>query len=489
VSRHESAAQKLKRWALDPVAFVKEELHAEPDDWQADALSHFPTVKRLALKAAKGCGKTTLLAWCILNFLCTRPESQIAAISISGDNLRDGLWKELALWMGKSPLLSAAFDWHKERITNKLHPGTWWVSARQWSKSADAQQQSDALAGLHSPYMLFVMDESGSIPQAIAVTAEAVLASGVETKVLQAGNPTQLEGPLYTACTTQRDLWYVVDVTGDPDDPKRASRIDLGWAQQQVLTYGRDNPWVMVNVLGQFPSASLNALLGVEEVNQAMRRHLREDQYEWSQRRLGVDVARYGDDRTVIFPRWGLAAFRPMVLRHDRGTSVSVDIANRVMAAKAKWGSEVEFFDATGGWAAGAVDVMRAAGQSPIDVQFAAPAVDPRYANRRAEIWFAMAEWVKRGGALPPIPEMVPELTSPTYAFHRGKFLLEDKDQVKKRLGRSPDLADALALTFGLVDMPATATGPGAALTARARQQQATEFDPYRQTEAIYADH
>jgi hypothetical protein len=124
------------------------------------------------------------------------------------------------------------------------------------------------------------------------------------------------------------------------------------------------------------------------------------------------------------------------------------------MAAKGQWGSELELFDATGGWAAGAVDVLRANGYGPIDVQFAAPAMDPRYHNRRAEIWFGMADWIKRGGALPSLPEIVAELVTPTYTFHKGKFLLEEKDQVKKRLGRSPDLADALALTFGLVEMP-----------------------------------
>ena len=59
-----------------------------------------------------------------------------------------------------------------------------------------------------------------------------------------------------------------------------------------------------------------------------------------------------------------------------------------------------------------------------------------------------MADWVKSGGALPNVPELVAELTTPTYTFVGGKIMLEDKDQVKKRLGRSPDLADALALTF-----------------------------------------
>ena len=80
---------------------------------------------------------------------------------------------------------------------------------------------------------------------------------------------------------------------------------------------------------------------------------------------------------------------------------MSTDIATVVLAAKAKWGSELEVFDATGGWAAGAIDVMRSSGYSPLDVQCHAPATDSRYANRRAELWFTMAEWIKTGGCCP----------------------------------------------------------------------------------------
>jgi hypothetical protein len=101
-----------------------------------------------------------------------------------------------------------------------------------------------------------------------------------------------------------------VTITGDPDDPKRSPNISLDYARQQIASYGRENPWVMVNVLGQFPPSSINALLGVEDVEAAMKRHLLRHQYDWAQKRLGIDVARFGDDRTIIFPRQGLASFR-----------------------------------------------------------------------------------------------------------------------------------------------------------------------------------
>jgi hypothetical protein len=176
-------------------------------------------------------------------------------------------------------------------------------------------------------------------------------------------------------------------------------------------------------LLGQFPPSSLNALLGPEEVESAMKRRLLITDYDWSQKRLGVDVARFGDDRTVILPRQGRASFRPFVMRHQRTT----DIAAQVAKAQANWGAEVILIDDTGHWGHGVIDNLVAAHRDPIGIQFHAPALDPRYKNRRAEMWLTMAEWVKNGAALPPIPELVGELTTPTYTFNNGRFQLEDK--------------------------------------------------------------
>lgn len=454
------AVDTLVRWFRSPVAFVEECLGVTLEPWQLEFLRGSPSASQQAIVGSKGCGKTAVLAWLILWFLFTRPGANIAVTSVSGDNLRDGLWKELALWLQSSPILSSAFDWQSSRIVSKVQPATWWVSARQWSKSSNAQQQSQTLAGLHAERTMFVIDECGDVPDAVAVTAQAALASGRECKLIIGGNPTNPSGPLYAAAVTQRARWHVVMITGDPDDPKRSARVSLEWARQQIETYGRDNPWTRVNVLGQFPEQAINSLLSVEDVDAAMHRTLREDQYNFAQKRLGIDVARFGGDRTVIFPRQGLAAFKPIVMRHARDSAVSVDIASRVMAAKFRWGSELELLDATGGFSAGAIDVMRSNGLGPIDVQFHAPANDRnRYRNRRAEMWMTMATAIKAGMALPNLPELVGELTTPTYSFVAGKFLLEDKDQVKTRLGRSPDLADALALTWALPEAPAGTAG------------------------------
>jgi hypothetical protein len=110
-------------------------------------------------------------------------------------------------------------------------------------------------------------------------------------------------------------------------------------------------------------------------------------------------------------------------------------------------------------------------------VQFGGAPLDPRYRNRRAEMWLEMAKWVRAGGALPWMPELIAELTVPTYSFSGGKFILEEKDQIKKRLGRSPDLADALALTFAVAEMPR-----GLSSAHGSVGKVLTDFDPWAET-------
>jgi hypothetical protein len=228
----------------------------------------------------------------------------------------------------------------------------------------------------------------------------------------------------------------------------------LEHAKQQIAQYGRDNPWVMVNILGEFPPSSINALLGVEEVEAAMNRTLIPSAYDHMQKRLGVDVARFGDDRTVIFPRQGLMSWKPIVMRHARGSAVSMDIAARIANAKASWGSELEIIDDTVGWAHGVIDALQTAGIGAMPLNYAGKALDPRYKNRRCEIWMKGTSYLRNGGKLPNIPEIVAEFSEPTYTFVVGQFVVEPKDMVKARIGRSPDLADAYLNTHALEDLP-----------------------------------
>lgn len=440
------AADKIRLWRDRPDIFVREVFKATPDPWQDEVLKAFPHNQRIAMKASKGPGKSCIEAWLAWNFLLTRPHPKIAATSISGDNLRDGLWTEMAKWREKSPLIKNTFVWQKERIFAKDHPETWWMAARQWSKSADPNALGNTLAGLHADYIMFIIDESGGFPDAIMASAEAALSSCKEGHIIQAGNPTHLEGPLYRACTEDKNKWFVVEITSDPDNPNRSPRVSADWAREQIASYGKDNPWVLVNVFGQFPPSSFNALIGPEELQQAIRRRYREPDFYDHPKVLGIDVARYGDDSTIIFPRQGLQAFDPIQYRNISGT----EGAELTVRKWNDWDADGVFIDNTGGFGASWIDNLLRLGKSPIGIHFSQASTNSQYFNKRAEMAFGLVEWIKRGGAIPDCNELVQALIKTTYTFKGEQILLEPKEDVKAKLGYSPDHMDALMLTFAL---------------------------------------
>jgi len=472
----------LRAWKESPPRFVREVFGVEPDGWQDEVLAAFPRNQRLAMKACKGPGKTAVLAWLAWNFLTVNEDAKVAATSVSADNLADNLWTEMAKWRAKSELLGLRFAWTRGRIVNKARPETWWMSARSWAKTADAASLGQTLAGLHSDYILFLLDEAGGIPDAVMATAEAALASCVEGHIVLAGNPTHLEGPLWRACSSERRLWHLVEITADPDDPKRSARVSAEWAREQIEKYGRDNPWVLVNVFGRFPPHSLDTLIGPDECAEATQRAYDADDIATAPRVLGVDVARFGDDASVIFPRQGLLALPPIKVRHIDGTEGAGLVARRWE----DWQADACFIDDTGGFGSSWIDNLRRLGRTPIGVHFAGKARDPRYDNKRTEMYFEAVDWIRRGGALPPGPpsqELIAALSRTTYSFRGDRLLLEPKDQVKARLGYSPDDADAFALTFAqpvaVRERFYDRTMEGLAMSGRGRRGRViTEYDP-----------
>lgn len=472
-----AAADTIRRWRLDPVAFVRDNFQIEPDAWQVDALQALkPTgVNRICMKACAGPGKTAVLAWKGWWFLsCFGDIGQHpkgAAIATTADNLRDNLWPELSKWRQRSKFLQAAFEYQKERIFAKDHPDTWFLSARSFNKSADAQEQGRSLSGLHSEFPFVLIDESGDIAPSIGRAAEQAMGNCRTGMIAQAGNPTSMDGLLYESAITRRDRWQVITITADPKDPKRTPRVDAQWAKDQIEQYGEGNPWVMAYILGLFPPGGVNSLLTADEVEASFGRHLMPDQYSFAPKILGVDVARFGSDRSVIFPRQGLAGSMPIILRSQR----SDEVGGRAAVEAHAYDADGICVDGSGGYGAGVCDYLHRANYHPHEIQFSGTPSDPRYFNKRSEMWWEMAQWVKSGGSLPRIPELVRELSAPSYWLQNGKLRLEEKDQIKSRLGWSPDLGDGLALTFAVKMMRKGRMLGGQQATGMSQ----TDFDPY----------
>jgi hypothetical protein len=225
----------------------------------------------------------------------------------------------------------------------------------------------------------------------------------------------------------------------DPDEieTQKANQSDAGFRQE---------------FLCDFTAANENTLIPITLATEARGKHLRAEQYEFAAKIIGVDVARYGDDRTVIFKRQGLASFEPIVLRGADSMTVAARVAHEAQG----WSADAVFVDGSGGYGAGVIDRLRQIGMSVIEVQFGGKPTDPRFANKRTEMFWSVKEWLESGGAIPPTEGLVQELSAPQYTLDNAKGLLalEPKDEIKKRVGASPDLADALALTFAHPVLP-----------------------------------
>lgn len=197
--------------------------------------------------------------------------------------------------------------------------------------------------------------------------------------------------------------------------------------------------------LCDFNAANDNALIPIDLVREAVTRQYRETDYQASPVILGVDVARFGSDSSVIFRRQGLVAFEPIVIRKFDNMAVADRVAIEIAAHK----PAAVFIDAGNGQ--GVIDRLHQLRFPVTEVAFGGSAIDgDHYANLRIEMWDKMNQWLRAGGAIPPSEVLQADLSAPTYGFTIGKNLkiLESKDKIKERIGRSPDLADALALTF-----------------------------------------
>ncbi len=228
-------------------------------------------------------------------------------------------------------------------------------------------------------------------------------------------------------------------------------------------------------MLCDFSASGEDQLMSLTDVNSACRRHLRADEYAHAARVLGVDPARFGDDRSVIFPRQGLYAGRPFVFRGLDNMALADKVAQQIELFR----PDAVFVDAGNG--AGVIDRLRQLHHDVVEVHFSGAPSQARYLNKRAEMWFEMRDWLRAGGAIPDLVDLKQDLAAPTYRFTPAdKIQLESKDDIKARGLPSPDLGDALALTFAFpVYRDHSAQARARAMGLPTIDENTLEYDPY----------
>lgn len=425
----------VKRWRESPVLFVKEALGAEPSPQQAAALEAFAKPgARVTIASGHGTGKSTLMAWLILWSLTCFDDVKIPTTAPTAHQLQDVLWTEVRKWGARLPKLwKEALEVTSEQVRYRDCAG--FAVARTGRK-----ENPEALQGFHAENLFFLIDEASGVDDVVFQVAQGAL-STPGARVLMAANPTRTSGYFYNSFHRDRDRWqrFTFSCLDSP-------HVAREYVDEVRTIYGEDSDIYRVRVLGQFPRAGDLQFIGTDIVEAAQSRHLIKQAYDYAPVILGVDVARFGGDRTVVFKRQGLYA---EMLWTCQGMDLMAT-ADRIAVLMDKHKADAVMIDA-GGVGAGVCDRLRQMGHRPIDVQFGSASGLPNCLNKRSEMWWRMRDWLKEGGAIPPDEDLRDDLTGPEYQFTtKGLVQLEKKEDMKKRGLHSPDIADALALTFAV---------------------------------------
>jgi hypothetical protein len=473
------------RWHDDPAAFARECI-----DWpegtalttyQSTILAALANDRRVAVRSLHGAGKTTAAALAVLWFAITRDAAGIdwKCITTAGAwrQLERYLWPEIHLWakrvrwdlVGRPP-----FDSRTEllALTLKLFHG---------QAFAAASDDPALLEGAHATSLLLVLDESKSIPTGVWDAVEGAMSGVGEAFALATSTPGEPSGRFYEIHNRKAGLtdWQTFHIT--LEDAVTAGRVSPSWATQRALQWGESSAVYLNRVLGEFASSDEDGVIPLAWVEAAIERwHTWESAGKPSvgQRPvIGVDVARSGSDKTVIASRCGDV----VEYLESHRLADTMETTGHV-AVKLSEPSAIAVVDVIG-IGAGVVDRLRE--QKLSVVAFNASEHSDRrdrtgelgFLNRRSQAWWHLRELLDPAYgatlALPDDDELIGDLCAPKWRIgSTGKVQIEAKDEIRKRLGRSPDAGDAvvMACTLSLSSygsdpafqkaVPWTASGP-----------------------------
>jgi hypothetical protein len=444
----------LKRYGNDWPRLVREMMGVTPDEWQEEVLRDVQNgVRGVSIRSCHGPGKSAVLSWACICFMLTRFPGKIVQTAPSSPQLFDALYAETRGWINNlPPFLKELLVVTSDRIALKAAPDELFLSAR-----TSRAESPESMQGVHSKNVLLIGDEASGIPQEVFNAARGSM-SGEHATTLLTGNPSRTSGFFFDTHNSLKQYWktYWVYAQKSPLAPKEdvkegqhrqygSDRISQSFVDEIATSDGEDSPEYKIRVLGQFPSADENTVISRELAEAAAYRDVVLD--EKSTEVWGVDVARFGDDRTVLLKRQGNVVTEVQAWK-------GLDLMQTCGRLKAEFDTvqtkpEVICIDSIG-VGGGVVDRLLEQGLPVIGINVSeAPAIG-NYRNLRSELWFRVKDWlVKRVGKLPRDELLIAELCRARYLYSsNGKIQVESKDDMKKRGIKSPDLADALCLTF-----------------------------------------
>ena len=419
----------------DPVAFVEEVLKATPLPWQKDLLRSVAAgERRISVRAGHGVGKSTCVSWCLLWHMLTRfPQKAICTAPTAGQ-LFDALFAELKHWTNRLPdALRATLEVYTDRIAFAGAPESSFISAR-----TSSAERPEALAGVHSEHVLLICDEASAIPEPVFESAAGSMSGHTATTIL-ISNPTRNSGLFFRTHHQLSSEWKTMHVSC-VDNPL----VSTDFVRQIASTYGEASNAFRVRVLGEFSLRDDDSLIAADLVDAAMVRDIVINTNEPIV--YGCDIARFGGDRTVLMKRQGNVV---LGYKYWSGEDLMGTVGRIVHEASID--KPAEILVDTIGLGGGVADRLRELGHKVIDVNVSeSVAMNQSAARLRDELWLAVKSWLEtRAVKLPKDDDLRQELIAPTYTFtSNGKIKVEAKADLKRRGMRSPDIADALCLTF-----------------------------------------
>lgn len=424
---------------------------------------------RVATASGHGISKSATTAMLVNFIMSTRPNARGVLTASTATQLESKTWAEVQKWARRC---ITGHWWNittgkgAMRMTHRERPESWRCDAQ-----TAREENAESFAGLHAadstPFI--ILDEASGVPDTIFETAQGGLTDG-EPMMFAFGNPTRNTGWFHGAFNAQRHRWVTRQI-----DSRTVHITNKNQLAQWVEDFGEESDFVKVRVRGVFPSASSLQFIPRDLVDDAASRDLPPSRGETIV--VGVDPARFGDDRSVIWTRAGRDArsWPPIRLRGADTMTLASRVTEHVNWLRSA-GHRVIVNADGGGVGGGVIDRLRSIGLEVNEVQFGARAMDSKkYANRRAEIWGTMRDWLA-GGAIPRDEELATDLTGVEYGFNANdQIALERKESMKARGLASPDDGDALAITFAV---PVPIAGR---LDDDAPQFYGQDYDPYKQ--------